>query len=77
MPQWTQRIPGRAFWILLQPDWQINNGFLTGQSYHTLKSWHTVGPQNKDFGAGLQADLTRGLVLSVVQAKVPNSEDTL
>ena len=29
-----------------------------------------VGAQNKDFGAGLQTDLTSGLVLSVMQAKL-------
>ena len=55
----------------------MKNGLLTGQSHHTIKSWHTVDAQNKDFGAGLQMDLTRGLVLSVVQAKMPKTEDTL
>ena len=32
--------------------------FLTGQPWHMLKSWYTVG-------AGTLMDLTRGLVLSV------------
>ena len=32
--------------------------FLTGQPWHMLKSWYTVG-------AGALMDLTRGLVLSV------------
>ena len=36
-----------------------------------------LGAHNKRFGAGLQTDLTRGLVLSVVQANMPKSEDTL
>ena len=33
--------------------------FLTGQSRHVLKSWYTAGGSNKDFGAGLQMNLTR------------------
>ena len=33
--------------------------FLTGQSWHELKSWYTGGGQNKDFRAFLQTDLTR------------------
>lgn len=42
-----------------QPDWPIlTMAFLTGQPWHMLKSWYTVG-------AGAQMDLTRGLVLLV------------
>ena len=26
---------------ILQPDWKIDNGFLTGQSWQVLKSWYT------------------------------------
>ena len=26
-PHWTQQITRNAFWIFLQSDWQINNGF--------------------------------------------------
>ena len=31
-PQRTQRITGSAFRIFLQPDWQIDMAFLTGQT---------------------------------------------
>ena len=48
-----------AFQISIQPDWPIVTiAFLTGQPWHMLKSWYTVG-------AGTLMDLTRGLVLSV------------
>ena len=31
------------FCISLQPDWQIDNGFLTGHSWRVLKSLYTGG----------------------------------
>ena len=65
--QRTQRITGSACRIFLHYDWQINNGFLTGQSRRVLKWWSLSGTQNKDCGAGCQKDLTRGLVSSVAQ----------
>ena len=61
------------FQISFQPDWQIDNGFLTGQSWCILKSWYTGGAQNMDFSAVSQTDLTRvyekctAVVSSVVQ----------
>ena len=30
---------------------KLTMAFLTGQSWHVLKSWYTGGAQNKDFGA--------------------------
>ena len=64
-PLRTQRITGSEFPISLQPDWPIEQQlFLTAESWRVLQ-W--VGAQNKDFGAGLQTDFTRGLVSSVVK----------
>ena len=37
---------------------------------HNTSTQAQVGAQNKDFGAGLQTDLTSGLVLCVTQAKL-------
>ena len=34
---------------ILQSDWQIDNGFLTGQSWHVLKSWYTGGDPQPGF----------------------------
>ena len=34
---------------ILQPDWQIDNGFLTGQSWQVLKSWYTGGDPEQEF----------------------------
>ena len=33
---------------ILQPDWKIDNGFLTGQSWQVLKSWlHRREPRRR------------------------------
>ena len=41
---------GTAFRISLQPDWQFDNGFLTGQSWRVLKSRYTGGdPEQEGF----------------------------
>ena len=34
---------------ILQPDWKIDNGFLTGQSWQVLKSWYTGGNPEEGF----------------------------
>ena len=34
---------------ILQPDWKIDNGFLTGQSWQVLKSWYTGGDPEQEF----------------------------
>ena len=44
--------------------------FLTGQGWHIVKSWYKDGAQNKDFRAGSETDLTRGLVAPVTQANI-------
>ena len=41
---------------------KLTMAFLTGQSWHVLKSWYTGGGPEKDFGAGAQTELTRSLV---------------
>ena len=38
---------------------KLTMAFLTGQSWHILKSWYTGGAQNKEFDAVSQIDLTR------------------
>ena len=37
------------FQISFQPDGHIDNGFLTGQSWHVLKSWYTGGGLEQGF----------------------------
>lgn len=44
--------------------------FLTAQPWLVLKSLYTAGAQNEDFGAGLKADLTRGLHCSFVWCRL-------
>ena len=44
--------------------------FLTVQPWHVLT---LAGPQNKDFGLGLQTNLTGSLVLFVGQARSPQA----
>ena len=41
--QRSQRITRNAFRSSIQPDWQIDNGFITGQSWRVLTSWYTGG----------------------------------
>ena len=48
-PLWTQQITWSAFRTSLQPDWQNDNAFLTGQSWCMLKSWDTVGVPEQGF----------------------------
>lgn len=48
----------------------MDNGFLTSQSWHVVKSWDKGGAQNKDLGAGSQLVLSRGLVSSMTPAIV-------
>ena len=48
----------------------MDNGFLTSQSWHILKSWDKGRDQEKDLGAGSQLVLSRGLVSSMTQAIV-------
>ena len=67
--QQTQQITGNAFWISLQPDWQIDNGIFE-QANHSVYSipGTQVRAQSKGFGAVSQMDSTRSLVPSVAQA---------
>ena len=39
--QRSQRIIRNAFRSSIPPDWQIDNGFITGQSWRVLTSWYT------------------------------------
>ena len=58
-----QRITGDlACRCFLQPDWQINNGIVTGQQWRLLKSWYTGGGPEQGLGTVSQSDLTRSLV---------------
>ena len=58
-PQRTKRITGNTLRISLQPDWQIDNNFLTGQSGTYSDPGTQVGAGNKDFGAVSPKDSTR------------------
>jgi len=51
------------------PDWQIDNGFLTGQSWRVLKSWYTCGGTEQGFRRCFAEGLDESLVPSVAQAK--------
>ena len=48
-PKRTQRFTGSAFRIFLQPDWQIDNSFLTGQLWPLFKSWYIGGGPEQGF----------------------------
>ena len=56
----------------LKPDWQIDNGFLNrpiiAPTQILVHRQGYISVQNKDFSPGLQMDLTRDLVSSVVHA---------
>lgn len=62
--------------------WQIDNGFLTGQSLRLLKSGYTVRAK-QGFGAASQTNLTGGLISFVAQAmycglaSIPGSGDAI
>ena len=50
---------------------QLNNGIFNRPiKEHSEILEHSQGAQSRDFGVGLQTDLTRGLSLSVVQAEI-------
>lgn len=60
-------ITGRAFWIYIKLNGQMNNGFSNNHDVYSNPG-KQLGAQNRDFGACLQMELTRGLVSSVAYA---------
>ena len=68
-PQRTQQITERAFQISFHPEWQMDNSFLMGQSWHILTSWYTGEGQEKGVWRCFIDRLNQSLDLSVVQAR--------
>ena len=72
--QRTRPITESAFRISFQPDWQIDNDFLTGQSWRVLKSRYTSGDPEQGFRHCFADELNQSLVSSVAQATTSRRE---
>jgi len=58
-PYGLSKLPEVCFKFLFNTIGKSTMAFLTGQSWHVLKSWYTGGDPEQDFGAVSQTDLTR------------------
>ena len=63
------QIAGRAFRISFHPDWQMDHGISTGQSWCVLNSWYTgKSPYYQGFRRCFADRLNQSLVSSAAQA---------